>query len=108
MSFRHDLCNLYYMIQENAGQAAPPVAVNPQSRPPLPAQQEQQPVKPETVHFDFVLDNRRAAFFAHLVYNAMHKVAKTFDLVNVFVEELGRIHRKEKRNHQLKQLARLR
>jgi len=109
MSYRHDLCNLYHTIKENAGGSVAPVAVNPRPAPaPVPAQQEQMAVRPETVNFDFIFDNRRAAFFAHLVYNAVHKVAKTFDLVNIFVEELSRIHRKERRNHELKQLARLR
>lgn len=126
MSYRHDIGNLYnsVILQENVtggGAAplpsAPPIAQKPASQPPVqkpyfpvPAtsQQEQMPVKNETVNFDFIFDGRRAAFFAHLVYNAVHKVAKSFDLVNAFVDELVRIHRREKRNYQLKQMAKLR
>lgn len=126
MSYRHDIGNLYktHVLQENTtgGGAAPLPSVPPAKqqiatqppvqRPyfptPVTSQQEQMPVKNETVNFDFIFDSRRAAFFAHLVYNAVHKVAKSFELVNYFVDELTRIHRKEKRNHQLKQMAKLR
>ena len=124
MSYRHELGNLYntQVLRENTtgGGAAPlptapavaqKFAAPPVQKPyfPVPAsQQEQMPVKNETVNFDFVNDGRRAAFFAHLVYNAIHRVSKSFELVNAFVEELVRIHRREKRNHQLKQLAKLR
>lgn len=126
MSYRHDLGNLYkaHVLHENVtgGGAAPlpsaPVvqqqvaSAPPVQKPYFPvsaaSQQEQQPVKSETVNFDFIFDARRAAFFAHLVYNAVHRVAKSFELVNYFIEELTRIHRREKRNHQLKQMAKLR
>jgi hypothetical protein len=121
MSFRYDIANLYSHIKENvSGGGAQPLLSPPpatqQQQPlsspkavhhPVPAnwQQEQAPVKPEYVTFDFVNDHRRATFFAHLVYNAIHKVAKNFDLVSSFIDELGRIHRKERRNHHFKQLA---
>ena len=124
VSFRHDLANLYSCIRENVtgggAQPLPSPAPAIQKQQPLPSpkaiqhpvpanwQQEQAPIKPEHVTFDFVNDYRRAAFFAHLVYNAVHKVAKNFDLVNSFIDELGRIHRKEKRNQQLKQIAKYR
>jgi len=127
MSFLHDLNNLYSkkIVNENVSgggaiplSTPPPAAVkNVSAQPPVQkpffpvpatAQQEQTQVKPEHVMFDFVNDHRRATFFAHLVYNAIHKVTKGFDLVNSFVDELNRIHRKEKRNQQLKQMSKLR
>lgn len=112
LTFMHDLNQLYCQhvqgLQENvSGGGAQPLPAAPVVRP-VTSQQEQQPVKPEHVQFDFVHDARRASFFAHLVYNAMHRVARSFDLVHVFMDELNRIHRREKRNHQLKQLSKLR
>lgn len=114
MSFLHDLNNLYKVVSENVtgGGALPLPVVAPAAQrvaaptPVLPApqqmrapsQQEQQPVRNEHVNFDFINDRRRAHFFAHLVYNAVFKVARQFDLVNEFVDELSRIHRREKRN----------
>lgn len=115
MSFLHDLNNLYAkQINENVtgGGAQPLPSVAPAAQrvaPPqpvlpvpqqvkAPSQQEQQPVRSEHITFDFVNDRRRAHFFAHLVYNAIYKVSRQFELVNEFVDELSRIHRRERRN----------